>query len=74
MTNYERLFGMPEKLAEVIIALNHCRVVGCEDCAANEVCMPKSDFWDVPTMVEWLEREEHLTHDQGRVLRSDVGA
>jgi hypothetical protein len=57
MTNFERLFSTPEKLAEIINSLNHCRVVGCEDCAAREVCMPNSSFYDVPTTIEWLEKE-----------------
>jgi len=55
-TNFERLFGTPESTARIIMALDGCKVVGCEDCAARELCMPKSSFWDVDTCADWLRR------------------
>ena len=58
-TNWDRLFGTPEKASKVLVALNTCRVVGCEDCAAREVCMPYSDFVSsiYDDVLEWLESE-----------------
>ena len=56
MTNYEKLFGTPERAARIVIALNSCRVVGCEDCAARQLCTPYSEFVhdDYDALLEWL--------------------
>ena len=55
-SNYQRLFGTPERAARVVIALNTCRVVGCEDCAARQLCMPYSEFPhdNYDALLEWL--------------------
>lgn len=53
-TNYERLFGTPEKAARVIMALRDCRVVDCIDCWARDVCRVYSEFELTGTLTEWL--------------------
>lgn len=57
MTNYEKLFGTPERAARVVMALRDCRVVGCCDCLARDLCKPYSEFELSGTLAEWLESE-----------------
>ena len=48
------LFGTPERAARVIVALNHCRVVGCVDCAARGACGYDGCGGDYDALLEWL--------------------
>ena len=54
VSRYHELFGTPEKAARVIVALNNCRVVCCEDCAARGACRYDGCGDDYDALLEWL--------------------
>ncbi len=53
-TRWERLFGAPERAARIVVALNNCRVVSCEECAARGACRYDGCGDDYDTLLEWL--------------------
>lgn len=53
-SRYSELFGTPERAARVIVALNHCRVVCCEECAARGACRYDGCGDDYDALLEWL--------------------
>lgn len=53
-SRYSELFGAPERAARVIVALNHCRVVCCEECAARGACRYDGCGDDYDALLEWL--------------------
>lgn len=56
MTNYERLFGTPERAARTVMARNDCRVISCPVCAARDVCKYQGEATgSAEELVEWLK-------------------
>lgn len=53
-SRWHQLFGTPERAARVIVSLNNCRVVCCEDCAARGACKYDGCGDDYDALVEWL--------------------
>ena len=53
-TRYSELFGTPERAAKTIVALNNCRVVCCEECAARGACRYDGCGDDYDSLLEWL--------------------
>ena len=53
-SNYEKLFGTPERAARVIVALNNCRVTDCIDCWARGACEYFGEGGDYDKLLEWL--------------------
>lgn len=53
-TRYNELFGTPERAARTTVALNNCRVVCCEDCAARGACRYEGCGDDYDALLEWL--------------------
>ena len=57
MTNYEKLFGTPEKAARTVLSLDYC-CESCDECLAFEICGLHSKFGrTIYEMTEWLESE-----------------
>lgn len=54
VSRWHELFGTPERAARVIVALNHCRVVCCEECAARGACRYDGCGDDYDALLEWL--------------------
>ena len=53
-SRYSELFGTPERAARVVVALNNCRVVCCEECAARGACRYDGCGDDYDALLEWL--------------------
>ena len=54
-SRWHELFGTPERAARVVVALNNCRVVGCEECAARGACRNDGCGDDYDALLEWLK-------------------
>lgn len=53
-TNYERYFGTPEKVADIVSELLH----SCEDCfIPYGACLKKDKWFCEKSMKAWLESE-----------------
>ena len=53
-TRWHELFGTPKRAARTAVALNNCRVVSCEDCAARGACRYDGCGEDYDALLEWL--------------------
>lgn len=53
-SRWHELFGTPERAARVVVALNNCRVVCCEECAARGACRYDGCGDDYYALLEWL--------------------
>lgn len=56
-SRWHELFGTPETAAKTIVALNNCRVVCCEECAARGACRYDGCGDDYDSLLEWLGGE-----------------
>ena len=53
-TNWERLFGTPERAARTVLSLDYC-CEDCDECPAFEICGLHSKFGRTfHEMTEWL--------------------
>lgn len=59
-SRYHELFGTPERAARTTVALNNCRVVCCEDCAARGACRYDGCGDDYDALLEWLRGERDV--------------
>lgn len=56
-SNWERLFGTPERTARTVLSLDYC-CENCDECPAFEICGLHSKFGrTIYEMAEWLESE-----------------
>lgn len=53
-SRWHELFGTPERAARVVVALNNCLVVCCEECAARGACRYDGCGDDYDALLEWL--------------------
>lgn len=57
MTQWEKLFGTPERAARTVLSLDYC-CESCDECPAFEICGLHSKFGrTIYEMTEWLESE-----------------
>ena len=61
MTNWEKLYGTPERIAQTLIEIcTACEVCGdCKKCPLSKApfCVTNIDYTDYDVVLEWLESE-----------------
>ena len=70
-SNYERLFGTPERAARTVLSLDYC-CEDCDKCPAFEICGLHSKFGrTVYEMTEWLRGEDEVI-DEPDTIRNEL--
>ena len=56
MTNYEKLFGTPERAARTLSVTSKCfeHATACRDCMYKSYCNTQCDY---DALLEWLQSE-----------------